>query len=259
MAQAEPTKTVRIRALVAYDGSAFHGFAEQRDVLTVAGELRGALERVYGELEDFVCAGRTDTGVHGWGQVIHADVSRARFERSDPERVQASLNKQLSPAIVIRDLAAVTSEFHARFSATARKYRYLVLNAPLANPFMASTAWWVAAPLDIAAMNEASQAIVGEHDFTTFCRLPKTDELVSLTRRIFNAEWTRQADDIVQFEIEANAFCHQMVRSLTGMLVEIGKGRRAVEDMATALEARDRSKGAPLAPPQGLCLREVVY
>jgi tRNA pseudouridine38-40 synthase len=135
----------------------------------------------------------------------------------------------------------------------------LVLNAPIANPFLASTAWWVSEPLNIDAMNSASQAIAGEHDFTTFCRHPKTDESVSLTRRVHRAEWSRHADDMMHFDIEANAFCHQMVRSLTGMLVEIGRGRRKVGDMKDALEARDRAKGAALAPPQGLCLREVVY
>lgn len=250
---------MRIRALVAYDGAAFHGFAEQRDVRTVAGELRQALERVFGELQDFTCAGRTDAGVHGWGQVVHADVARERAERADFDRVLRGLNKQLAPAVVVRELGAVDSEFNARFSATARKYRYLVLNARLPSPFLASTAWWVADPLDLDAMNSASRAIVGEHDFTTFCRHPKTDEPVSLTRRILKAEWTKQDDDIVRFDIEANAFCHQMVRSLTGMLVEIGRGRRQVQDMELALLAKDRSAGAPLAPPQGLCLREVVY
>jgi tRNA pseudouridine38-40 synthase len=250
---------VRIRALVAYDGSAFHGFAEQRDVSTVAGELRVALERVFGELDEFVCAGRTDAGVHGWGQVVHADVDRARFEAADLERVLRGLNKQLSPSIVVRELSRAANDFHARFSATARKYRYLVLNAPVGNPFLAATAWWVSDPLDIDAMNEASKAIVGEHDFTTFCRHPKTSEPVSLTRRILRAEWTKQDDDVVRFEIEANAFCHQMVRALTGTLVDIGKGRRAVQDMQQALEAKDRSKGSALAPPQGLCLLEVAY
>jgi tRNA pseudouridine38-40 synthase len=245
--------------MVAYDGSAFHGFAEQRDVSTVAGELRVALERVFGELSDFVCAGRTDAGVHGWGQVVHADVMRTRFESVDLERVLRGLNKQLSPAIVVRGLTQAAPDFHARFSATARKYRYLVLNAHVPNPFLAATTWWVSDPLDLDAMNQASQAIVGEHDFTTFCRHPKTDEPVSLTRRIHSAVWSRRDEDVVQFEIEANAFCHQMVRALTGMLVDIGRGRREIITMASALAAKDRAQGAPLAPPQGLCLRQVVY
>jgi tRNA pseudouridine38-40 synthase len=251
--------TVRIRALVAYDGSAFHGFAEQRDVVTVAGELRTALERVFGELGDFTCAGRTDAGVHGWGQVVHADVDVARFQAADLERVLRGLNKQLGPSIVVRELEPANEGFHARFSATARRYRYVVLNTPVANPFLSATSWWVAQPLSMEAMNEACAFIVGEHDFTTFCRHPKTDEAVSLIRRIHRAEWTRQPDGIFHFDIEANAFCHQMVRAVTGMLVEIGRGRREVSEMQSALEARDRSKGAALAPPQGLCLREVIY
>jgi tRNA pseudouridine38-40 synthase len=214
---------------------------------------------MFGVVEDFTCAGRTDTGVHGWGQVVHADVDATRFRKLDTLRLLTAMNKQLAPQIVVRELHEVDALFNARFSATARRYRYLVLNASLADPFRAATTWWVPDALDLDAMNAAARCIVGEHDFTTFCRHPKTDETVSLVRRIHGAAWSRQADDVVQFDVEANAFCHQMVRALTGMLVEIGRGRRTVEDMGIALEARDRSKAATLAPPQGLCLREVVY
>lgn len=253
---------MRIRLLVAYDGSRFHGFAEQRDVVTVAGELRRVMERMFGTVEDFTCAGRTDAGVHGYGQVVHADVDAGRFDRHGVERTLTAINKQLAPHIVVRDVAVVSSDFNARFSAKARRYRYLVLNAELPDPFRAGTAWWMPDVLDLGAMNAAAQLIVGEHDFSTFCRRPKEiDEQgpISLVRRVHSAKWSRQADDIVRFDIEANAFCHQMVRALTGMLVEIGRGRRAVTEMQSALEACDRSKGAPLAPPQGLCLMEVVY
>lgn len=247
---------VRLRLLVAYDGTTFHGFAEQRDVRTVAGEMRIAMERVFGEVQDFTCAGRTDTGVHGWGQVVHADVRRERV--TDLARTQRGLNKQLSPSIVIREMSVVDGGFDARFSAVARRYRYTVMNTPVANPFVANTAWWVPEPLDVDAMNAACETLVGEHDFSTFCRRPKAEEPVSLVRRLHYARWTKIVDEL-RFDIQGNAFCHQMVRALTGMLTEIGRGRRGIEDMKTALDAMDRAAGAPLAPPQGLCLQEVVY
>jgi tRNA pseudouridine38-40 synthase len=253
-------ETVRLRLTLAYDGAGFHGFAEQKDVRTVAGELRATLERLFGTVDDFTCAGRTDTGVHAWGQVVHADVPAAAFARYDPTRIQAALNKQLAPSVVVRGIEPVDGEFNARFSATARQYRYLVLNTPLPSPFVANTTWWVPEPLDIDAMNEACAHIIGEHDFTSFCRRPKGEGQAeaSLTRRVLDASWTRE-EEMVRFDIRANAFCHQMVRALTGMLVEIGKGRRTPNAMNETLQARDRSKAAPLAPPQGLCLREVEY
>lgn len=241
--------------LIAYDGTPFHGFAEQRDVRTVGGELRIALERIFNQSLELICAGRTDTGVHAWGQVVHFDVERDDIE---VQNIQRSLNKQLGPAIVVREVSVVPYDFHARFSATGRRYNYSVLNTDLPNPFIANTSWWVSNALDVDSMNRAAAAIIGEHDFSTFCRRPKSEEEVSLTRRINAAKWSRN-EDLIEFDIEANAFCHQMVRSLTGMLVEIGRGRRSADDMSVALEARDRSKGAPLAPPQGLCLREVFY
>ena len=254
-----PKDVVRLRALVAYNGSQFHGFAEQQDVRTVAGDIRIALDRLFGEFDDFTCAGRTDTGVHAWGQVVHFDVAPDVLERYGLEKAQASLNKQLGPAIVFRSLETTDESFSARFSASARRYRYIVLNAELANPFLSTTAWWVPALLDVDAMNEAAWAVVGEHDFTSFCRRPKVDGEVSLVRRINEATWTRQSEDLLHFDIQGNAFCHQMVRSLTGMLVDIGRGKRRVPDMKAALDAKDRAMTAPLAPPHGLCLREVEY
>jgi tRNA pseudouridine38-40 synthase len=252
---ADMSESIRVRMSVAYNGAPFHGFAYQNpDIVTVAGELRRTLAPFTGGVEpEIFCAGRTDAGVHAWGQVVHFDA----VPDIDVERIQKSLNKRLNPDIVVRSVDLVNNDFHARFSAKARRYRYTVQNSLFANPFNANTAWWVPAPLDIDAMNEACAHILGEHDFDSFCRRP--DEAATLARNIRNAHWQRLDDGIVRFDIEANAFCHQMVRSLTGVLVAIGRGKRQPNDMAAALAARDRSTTEALAPPQGLCLWEVLY
>jgi tRNA pseudouridine38-40 synthase len=249
--------------LVAYNGAPFHGFAYQNpETVTVAGELRRTVAPLVGGNEpEILCAGRTDAGVHAWGQVVHFEVPSTGVGGSeseiDTERMQKSLNKRLNPNIVIRSVDIVDDEFHARFSAKARRYRYTVQNSPVANPFSATTAWWVPTPLDVDVMNEACAHILGEHDFDSFCRRP--DGTATLTRNIRSAQWRRLDEGIVRFDVEANAFCHQMVRSLTGMLVAIGRGKRQPDDMATALAVKDRSTAEALAPAQGLCLWEVLY
>jgi len=189
--------------------------------------------------------------------VISFDVDQSRWNRVGAERLVRSINKEVSPSIVVRSAAEADPGFDARHSARERRYRYTVRTAECASPFTAATSWWVPETLDLAAMNRACQAILGEHDFSSFCRRPDAD--ASLVRRITGAEWLRVDVETVRFEVRATAFCHQMVRALTGMLVEIGRGRRSVAAMGEALAARDRSRAAALAPPQGLCLWEVVY
>ena len=245
---------------VAYDGAPFHGFASQPGVSTVAGTLGATLERVLGHPVELVCAGRTDAGVHGWGQVVSFDADAARF---DADRVQAAVNGLCGPSIVVRAAAvADTADFSARFDATARRYRYTVLNRPVPDPFLAATSWHVAQPLDLRAMQAACDPLIGEHDFTSFCRRPKGEPDASLARRVLDARWERDpaaGDGVLRFWIEATAFCHQMVRSITGTLVDVGLGKRTAADVLTALRARDRSAAGPVAPPHGLCLWEVVY
>lgn len=249
---------VRVRLQLAYDGSGFHGFAYQRpEIRTVAGELRGAIESIYGIEPDVTCAGRTDAGVHAWGQVVHFDIDVGRLSRTGLDRMPTRLNRLLGPSIVVRLAEAAGTDFHARFSAKERHYRYSILRDRVPDPFLAATTWWIPEPMDIEAMNEACRVLLGEHDFAAFCR--RGEENASLTRHIIDAHWHSVDERVVRFDIAANAFCHQMVRSLTGMLVAIGTGRRAVDEMAAVLESRDRARAAHLAPPQGLCLWNVVY
>ncbi len=279
-AVSEREPLIRVRMLIAYDGQPFRGFAEQRaDDSTVARSLRVALSHLVGYEPELSVAGRTDAGVHAWGQVVAFDVNESVLRRYDLERIQKSLNKQLKPSIVIRSVERASSDFDARRSPTARRYRYSIHNAPIASPFLATSAWHVTEELDIAAMNEAAATIVGEHDFSSFCKKPYfsrensgvAEELAAaglhrghLVRRVHSAQWLVVDDsdntgELVRFDVEAKAFCHQMVRSLVGTMVDIGKGKRPVADMARVLAAKDRALASTPAPPQGLCLWEVLF
>lgn len=246
----------RVRMTVAYDGGGFRGFAAQAGQKTVAGAIIAAAETALRHPVELQCAGRTDAGVHAIGQVVHFDTPLTD-DPLDLERLQRSLNAMLAPKVVVRDLRIVTDEFHARFSATARRYRYTVLNRPVPDPFMVRTAWHVEDPLDLRAMQLACDPLIGEHDFSSFCRRPNAE--ATLVRRLHDARWVEMGDGAVQFRVEANAFCHQMVRSLVGLLVDVGKGRTKAGDVAWIIRRQDRHAVPNIAPPHGLCLWEVVY
>jgi tRNA pseudouridine38-40 synthase len=255
--------SVRVALIVAYAGAGFHGFAAQPKQRTVAGVLGAALERHLRHAVELTCAGRTDAGVHAWGQVVTFDA------RADVDLVamQRAVNRALRPAVVVRSAAMVDAGFDARRSATARRYRYTVLNRAVPDPFLAATSWHVASPLDLAAMRLACDPLYGEHDFSSFCRRPAASTGGragggaggSLVRRVSYADWSDRGDEVLCFEIEASSFCQQMVRAVVGTLVEIGAGKRRAGEMAGILRARDRSAAGQLAPPGGLCLWEVRY
>ena len=252
----------RIRLTVAYDGAPFRGLAEQSDQPTVMGTLRGALETVVRRRVELVAAGRTDAGVHGWGQVVSGDVPAT----IDPAALARRLNRLCGPAVAVRDASWTTPEFSARFDAEWRHYRYDVLNQATPDPLLAPTTWQVPEPLDLAAMRLGCDPLIGEHDFASFCRRPKVppgDAPASLVRRVLSATWTPvehdRTDGLLRFEIRGTAFCHQMVRSIVGTLVDVGRGRRRAGDVAAILAARAREAAASPAPPHGLCLWEVGY
>lgn len=247
---------VRVRMVVAYDGGRFRGMAENEGVATVAGTLRAQLERVLGHEVTLSMAGRTDAGVHAWGQVVSFD---ARVDRADPEVLARAVNRATVPAIVVREAEIASDRFDARFSARARRYRYSVLNRPVPDPFLAATTWWVPAPLDLHALWLSADGLIGSHDFSSFCRRPKGETEVSLVRRVHDARWIDLGDGLLRFEIDASSFCHQMVRSIVGTMVDMGRGRLRPGQMLSILAARDRQAAGSVAPPQGLCLWEVDY
>jgi tRNA pseudouridine38-40 synthase len=258
----------RWRLLVAYDGAAFRGFAVQPQVPTVAGALREALGRTARTAEPpaITCAGRTDAGVHARGQVIHVDLPPMPF---DGPHLARSLNRQLAPSVVVLEATPVPGEFDARRSATGRAYRYLVWNAPDLDPLLAPLSWHVRDPLDRRAMTTASDVLLGTHDFRSFCRRkPGTDPAEPITRTVTRARWSIDAGPeatdagegrLLRFEIEATAFCHQMVRSLVGSLVEVGLGGGNAATLLARLRATNRHRAADPAPAQGLCLVSVAY
>ena len=199
--------------------------------------------------------GRTDAGVHARGQVVSFD---ADAQRLDVDRIAASVNSLLAPTIAVRDAAIVDDDFDARFSCTGRTYRYRVLNSPTPDPLHDHLVWHVRRPLDFAAMQEATELVIGTHDFSSFCRRKKTRPDEVLVRRVRSAVWRRDGE-VLEFEISARAFCHQMVRSIVCTLVEVGKGRRRPGDIPAILQARDREAAGSPAPAQGLVLHEVHY
>ena len=252
----------RVRLLVAYEGSHFHGFAENNDVRTVAGDLRTALSTITQSAIDITGAGRTDAGVHAWGQVVSCDLPVDVELDSLPRR----LTKMCAPGIVVRRAEETSTDFDARFSASWRHYRYTILASPEPDPFLAATSWHVTDPLNLALMQMACDPLIGEHDFSSFCRRPKTadgEPEPSMVRRILSTEWTELLSErgarLLRFEIRATAFCHQMVRSIVGTLVDVGSGRLTPGQMSGILQARSRTAAGQVAPPQGLCLWEVGY
>ena len=252
----------RAKLTVAYDGTAFHGFAENDGVRTVMGELREAVERVVRQPVELVGAGRTDAGVHGWGQVVSGDLP----DDIDLSALVRRINRMCGPAIVARDAVWAADDFSARFSARWRHYRYDIWNAPQPNPFVAATSWHVVHPLSLYALHLACDPLIGEHEFSSFCRRAKVaagEPEPSMTRRVMLARWTEVASDygpgLLRFEIRANAFCHQMVRSIVGTMVDAGSGRLHAGDIRGILLAKDRRGAGQVAPPHGLCLWEVGY
>jgi tRNA pseudouridine38-40 synthase len=254
--------------VVAYDGAAFRGFADQPQVPTVAGALRLALGRTarLPESPALTCAGRTDAGVHARGQVLHVDLPSMPF---DGVWLARALNRQVSPSIVVLDATEVSDAFDARRSATGRTYRYLVWNASAADPLLDPVAWHVRDPLDLRAMEAASDVLLGTHDFRSFCRRkPGSSPDEPILRRVTRAKWSLdqgpEVTDIgrgrlLRFEIDANSFCHQMVRSVVGSLVEVGRGQGNAATLLDRLRAASRHRAADPAPARGLCLVSVRY
>lgn len=249
----------RARFTVAYDGTDFRGFAPNAGVRTVIGELTGAISRIVRRHVDLTGAGRTDAGVHGWGQVISCDLP----EDVDLDDVARRVNKLCAPDIAVRDPAWADPGFDARFSATWRQYRYHIWNDPVPNPLLARTAWHVAQPLDLVLMQAAVSPLIGEHDFTSFCRKPKMPPGVppaSMVRILQELRWERVDDSpLLRMEIRASAFCHQMVRAITGTLVDVGLRKLTPADVNGIVHARDRAVAGPIAPPHGLVLWAVGY
>jgi tRNA pseudouridine38-40 synthase len=264
---ARPGPLRRVGLGVAYDGGDFHGFADQPGQRTVAGALAEALTP-FRPADRLVCAGRTDAGVHATAQVVHVDLDADALGRIDPESTRGdavalpglmrALNGRLGAECAVFRARTMPEDFDARRSALARRYRYVIATGPK-NPLERGRVWSLEESLDVPVMRLAADMVLGEHDFAAFCRRPADRPDASLTRLV--SACTVEATDAhhVSIEIEANAFCHQMVRSIVGMLGAIGLGRLRASDLLTQLRSRARDGAPTIAPSCGLTLIAVRY
>lgn len=248
-----PNEMQRVALCVEYNGALFHGFQKQpTGVDTVQSRLERALSKVADETITLVCAGRTDTGVHGTNQVVHFDTVSVRPLKAWTRGVNALLPNSVS----VKWAQRVTPYFHARFSARFRTYRYVIANTPARPALGYDQMTWVREVVDEAVMQRAAQALVGEHDFTSY--RASQCQASSPVRRIHYLDIARRGDLIV-VEVQANAFLHHMVRNIMGVLLAIGIGDQSVEWAAEVLEARDRRKAGVTAKPNGLHLVAIDY
>jgi tRNA pseudouridine38-40 synthase len=243
----------RYKLTIEYDGGPYNGFQAQADQPTVQGSLERAIKAFCGQELRVAAAGRTDTGVHATGQVVGIDL-----EKDWPaETVRNALNAHLrGEPIVVLDAEVAAEGWHARFSATERRYRYRILNRASPAGLERGHVWHVRHPLDAAAMHAAAQALIGLHDFTTFRDVACQAKSPVKTLDVATVE--RLGDEVV-LVFEARSFLHRQVRSMTGSLAEVGLGRWSAEDLKAALEAADRTRCGQVAPSDGLYLTGVSY
>lgn len=242
----------RIALAVEYDGEGFCGWQRQPHCHSVQAELERALSIIAQSPITVYCAGRTDTGVHAAAQVVHFETEVER-----PMRAWSfGVNSHLCRNVAVHWAASVPDNFHARFSAISRRYRYTLLNRSTRPGYQAGTLGWERTPLDASRMHDAAQVLLGEHDFSSF----RSSECQAnhAIRYISQLTVARQADRVV-LDITANGFLHNMVRIITGSLLSIGRGEQPVEWLRHLLEAQDRTKSGATAPPYGLCFVQPTY
>jgi tRNA pseudouridine38-40 synthase len=279
-----------IRLVVAYDGTDFHGWQRQPSLPTVQGLLEERIARLCQESVTVHGSGRSDAGVHALGQVANFTTSC----RIPCANLVKALNALLPPTVRVREASVVPPEFHARYDARSKTYRYRIVRTAVCLPFVSRFAWHYNYPLDLARMAEAARLFIGKHDFTSFAAscnseeegsAPATerkpakamrrrasgigraatlddsrDQSSSAVRTLFSSRllW-RQRTGILVYEVQGSGFLHHMVRNMVGTLVEIGRGKLNPQDALRILQARDRALAGPTAPPQGLCLVRVDY
>jgi tRNA pseudouridine38-40 synthase len=245
--------TRHIRLVVEYDGTELHGWQRQHNNATVQQHLEDALAKLLQTPTPVVGASRTDAGVHARGQV-----ASFRTERSIPlHGIRRGLNSMLPDTIAIRDASEVPEDFHPRFSATGKHYRYTILTSRDRSPRWRTRAWHHPDKLDVSAMHDAARALIGEHDFAAFRAAGCTAK--TTLRRVDSIAFTRLQPGLLEVDIRGNAFLRQMVRIIVGTLAEVGSGRISVPQVAEILASKDRTRAGITAPAHGLELVEVRY
>jgi len=242
-----------IKLIIEYDGTNYQGWQVQPKGPTIQGMLEDKIKLLTGEFIQLFGSGRTDAGVHALGQVAHFKTQSQR----DVHSMQRALNSLLPPDIVIQKIEKVEEGFHARKHAKSKIYEYRILNRSLRSAFCRGYVWHIPQKINLTQMRKATQGLIGEHDFSAFRTAGSSTR--TTIRRVTRAEWKRGRDGLIRFEIEANGFLKQMVRSIVGTLVDVGKGKINVEEFRKILRSRDRKNAGPTAPAQGLFLKEVKY
>jgi tRNA pseudouridine38-40 synthase len=243
---------VNIRVVLEYDGSGFAGWQQQALGRTVEAELKQALRQITGKDLVVYAAGRTDAGAHAEGQVVnfHTD------GRIAPQRLVAALNAKLPDDVAVLSAEVVPDDFHARYSARWRRYRYRYLDRPSRPALERGRCWHVRGPLDVEAMSEAARALTGKHDWTSYCSA--SEPVAARVREMRSAKVARRGQ-FVELELVAEGFLRGLARSIAGALAEVGRGERPPEWVGEVLEARDRRQAPRTAPAGGLTLMEVIY
>jgi tRNA pseudouridine38-40 synthase len=242
-----------IKLLIEYDGTNYLGWQVQPGGPTIQGTIEEKLSRLTGERIRLTGSGRTDSGVHALGQVAHFRTQ----SKMDIRTIQRALNSLLPSDIVIQRVEEVDEGFHARKHSKSKVYEYRILNRNLRSVFRRGHVWHIPQKLNLTEMKKATQSLIGEHDFSAF-RTVGSPTLTTI-RRVIRAEWKRGRDGLIRFEIESNGFLKQMVRSIVGTLVEVGKGKIRASDFQKIMNSEDRKEAGPTAPAQGLFLKEVKY
>ncbi len=249
-----------------YRGAGFAGYAEQEGERTVAGELRRALEILLRRPCDLTCAGRTDAGVSAIAQHVSVPLLAEELSSLQPRRLWRSLAAITPEDISVRGVYLADAGFSARFDAEARAYRYRIVCGNAQPVLLADCVWWLKEALDVDAMHSAAQTLVGEHDFTSFCKVSSARQISeagrSLSRYLERVDvhvLQELGEDVLAIDVVGNAFLHNMVRIIVGSLVEVGRKNRPVSWLADALERRDRRAAGPTASAKGLVLSDVRY
>lgn len=242
----------RIQLIVAYDGTNYHGFAKQEHTVTIQGTIEEALYSLTKEKIEVVGSGRTDAGVHAKGQCCIIDT----VTKIPTRNLQKALNDRLPKDIVIKEVMEVKPDFHPRFMAKKKTYRYQILTDQVNDPFIGPFCYFYPYQLDIEKMQEAAKKIEGTHDFKAFCASGST--VKSTVRTVYSVE-VRKIDNLIQIDVCGNGFLYNMVRIIAGTLISVGRHKMSPEQIIQMIERRDRSLGGPTAPPEGLTLLEVNY
>ncbi len=242
-----------IKLIIEYDGTNYQGWQKQSKGETIQGVIEEKLKKITSEDIHLIGSGRTDAGVHALGQVANFKTN----SNIDIYSLQRALNSLLPKDIVIKKVEEVELDFNARKNAKSKLYEYRILNQELPSPFLRTYAWHIPYKLNWIEIRRATQIIIGEHDFSSFRSAGSA--VKNSIRKIFRAEWKKGKEGLILFEVEANGFLKQMVRSIVGTLVEVGRGKINSEEFKIILESKDRSKAGPTAPACGLFLKGVKY